>query len=213
MPSYGIYNRLIDRTRTTEESNNAAYTEAVQQMVLGLKLLPVGVRLEETLKTGNEWNLGAGTYASFSHEESHNVIRGVVAGAKFTRSCRMGGHASVFGVEFSDDDQRSATELVRIGSGAVVSFVSCLFRRDPTSVGGMVYMEDSAPGVAASSAVFIGCTFVNGGTTTIDNVSTTAIKVQAIGCVNGTGNGRLDGTTAPAAVQITETGTVRVLNL
>lgn len=209
MPSYGIYNRLIDRTRTTEESNNAAYTEAVQQMVLGLKLLPVGVRLEETLKTGNEWNLGAGTYASFSHEESHNVIRGVVAGAKFTRSCRMGGHASVFGVEFSDDDQRSATELVRIGSGAVVSFVSCLFRRDPASVGGMVYMEDAVTGVsAASSAVFIGCTFVNGGTTTIDNVSTTATKAQAIGCVNGTGNARLDGTTAPAAVQITETGTV-----
>ena len=68
----------------------------------------------------------------------------------------------------------------------------------------MVYMEDAVTGVsAASSAVFIGCTFVNGGTTTIDNVSTTAIKAQAIGCVNGTGNAKLG-----AAGTVTETGTV-----
>jgi len=205
MSNYGMYDKLMNPWLTVEEINDEAQESALDDRVKSLDLLPVGALLEEDLKTRNQWNLGAGTYGAFTHEVAHNVIRGVVAGAFFTKRCKINGHASVFGVEFTDLDDEAATELVRVGSNAVVSFVNCIFRRDPKSEANLVYMEDE-DGVAnsvAAKAVFIGCVFIKGGPTAINNPAGApgATNVQAIGCVNATGNLVL-------GANITETGTV-----
>jgi len=210
MPNYGIYNKIMSRWLTVDEMNDQAQEGAIEAQVRSLELLPPGALLEEGLLVRNRWNLGSGIYGAFEHDAAHNAIRGVVAGAGFTKRCKINGHASVFGVEFSDLDDLAATELVLVGESVAVSFINCIFRREASSVGGMVRIEEASDvtGSTDSRAVFIGCIFIDGGTTTIKNVGATAVNVQAIGCVNGTGNPRLDGTTAPAAVQITETGTV-----
>lgn len=199
MPNYGIYNKLMQPWLTIEEVNDQAQEGAIEERVKSLDLLPSGALLDETLLSGNRWNLANGIYGAFDHEKPHNVIRGVVAGAGFTRRCKINGHASVFGVEFSDLDEPSATELVRVGPGVAASFINCIFRRDPSSVGSMVRIED---GAIDAQAVFIGCIFINGGSPTINNVGGSAGRVQAIGCVNDTPNAGL-GT-------VTETGTVVV---
>ena len=67
---------------------------------------------------------------------------------------------------------------------------------------GIVFVSDQGAGVVDPAVVFVGCTFINGGSTTIDNQTGVATKVQAIGCVNLTPNLTLG--------SITETGTVRV---
>ena len=214
MPNYGIYNKLMQPWLTIEEVNDQAQEAAIEAQVRSLDLLPVGALLDEELIAGNKWNLANAVYGAFDHEKPHNVIRGVVAGAAFVKRCKINGHASVFGVEFSDADEPSATELVRVGPGVAASFINCIFRRDPSSVGSMVRIEEASDvdGSTDARAVFIGCIFIDGGPTTINNVGWAApgdeANVQAIGCVNGTGNPRLDGTTSPTDVQITETGTV-----
>ena len=214
MPNYGIYNKLMQPWLTLEEVNDQAQEAAIEAQVRSLDLLPVGALLDEELLAGNKWNLANAVYGAFDHEKPHNVIRGVVAGAAFVKRCKINGHASVFGVEFSDADEPSATELVRVGPGVAASFINCIFRRDPSSVGDMVRVEEASAvtGSTDARAVFIGCIFIDGGPTTINNVGWAApgdeANVQAIGCVNGTGNPRLDGTSGAEAVQITETGTV-----
>ena len=160
-------------------------------------MLPPGALLEEELLVRNRWNLGSGMYAAFTHDKPHNAIRGVVAGAQFTRRCKINGHASVFGVEFSDSGDPSANELVLVGESVVASFTNCIFRRDPSSVGGMVRIED---GAVDAQAVFIGCIFINGGSPTINNVGGSLGRVQAIGCINDTPNAGLG--------SVTEIGTV-----
>ena len=202
MPNYGIYNKLMSPWLTIEEVNDQAQEAAIEDRVKSLGLLPPGALLDETLLAGNRWNLASATYGAFDHERAHSVIRGVVAGAAFTKRCKINGHASVFGVEFSDLDEPSATELVRVGPGVAASFINCIFRRDPSSVGSMVRIEEASDVTSSSDAqaVFIGCIFINGGTTTINNVGGTAAKVQVIGCVNDTPNAGL-GT-------VTEIGTV-----
>jgi len=197
MPNYGIYNKLMSPWLTIEEVNDQAQEAAIEDRVKSLGLLPPGALLDETLLAGNRWNLASATYGAFDHERAHNAIRGVVAGAAFTKRCKINGHASVFGVEFSDLDEPSATELVSVGPGVVASFINCIFRRDPSSVGGMVRIKD---GAVDAQAVFIGCIFISGGSPTINNVGGSAARVQAIGCVNDTPNAGL-GT-------VTEIGTV-----
>ena len=191
MPNYGIYNKLMQPWLTIEDVNDQAQEAAIEAQVRSLDLLPVGALLNEELLAGNKWNLANAVYGAFDHEKPHGVIRGVVAGAAFIKRCKINGHASVFGVEFSDLDEPSATELVRVGPNVAVSFINCIFRREPSSVGGMVRIEEASDvtGSTDARAVFIGCIFI-------------------IGCVNGTGNERLDGTSGAAVVQITETGTV-----
>ena len=202
MPGYGIYNKLLRFDRTPEESHDAAYEQVIEEAVAGLEVLPRGSILKETKAAGNTWTLGGGVYPSFSHGASGNVIRGVAANSIISRSCRINAHSSVFGVTFTDAMEPDATELVRVGPGAAVSFVGCIFRREGTSAGSMVYVSDQGGGVVDPAVVFVGCTFINGGTTTIDNATGVVTKVQVIGCVNRTPNVSLG--------SVTEIGTVRV---
>ena len=202
MPNYGIYNKIMSRWLTVDEMNDQAQEGAIEAQVRSLELLPPGALLEEGLLVRNRWNLGSGIYGAFEHDAAHNAIRGVVAGAGFTKRCKINGHASVFGVEFSDLDDLAATELVLVGESVAVSFINCIFRREASSVGGMVRIEEASDVLASADAqaVFIGCIFINGGTTTINNVGGSAAKVQVIGCINDTPNAGL-GT-------VTEIGTV-----
>jgi hypothetical protein len=202
MSNYGIYNRLLRPAGTPEDANNAAYDDAVQRGIIALGILPPGSALSETRLESNGWSLGSGDYPAFSHTREHNAIRGVSAGAVIGRRCRIGGHSSVSGITFTDTSDPGATELVRIGPGAAVSFIGCTFRRGEDSNSGHVYVSDAGAGVVAAVVSFVGCTFVGGGTVPIDNASGAAAKVQAIGCVNLTGNATL-GT-------VTETGTVGI---
>jgi len=208
MPNYGIYSKLLKFDRTPEEANDAAHDQAIQETVAGLEVLPKGSILDESKIINNTWTLGGGVYPSFTHEANQNVIRGLAANTIISRRCHINGHASVFGVTFTDDNQPDATELVRIGPGAAVSFVNCIFRRSDASTDNIVFVSDQGAGLAAATASFVGCTFIEGGDTTINNESGTALLVQAIGCVNLTGNTRLDGTSPPHAAVITETGTI-----
>ena len=210
MPNYGIYSKLLKFDRTPEEANDAAHDQAIQETVAGLEVLPKGSILDESKNINNTWTLGGGVYPSFAHESNQNVIRGLAANTIISRRCHINGHASVFGVTFTDDNQPDATELVRIGPGAAVSFVNCIFRRDAASTDSIVYVSAAGAGLNAETVSFVGCIFIEGGATTIDNQTGSAARVQAIGCVNLTGNVRLDGTLPPAAVAITETGTIGI---
>tara|TARA_Y100001937_G_scaffold58566_1_gene80351 strand:+ start:424 stop:1056 length:633 start_codon:yes stop_codon:yes gene_type:complete len=210
MPNYGIYSKLLKFDRTPEEANDAAHDQAIQETVAGLEVLPKGSILDESKNINNTWTLGGGVYPSFAHESNQNVIRGLAANTIISRRCHINGHASVFGVTFTDDNQPDATELVRIGPGAAVSFVNCIFRRDAASTDSIVYVSAAGAGLNAATVSFVGCIFIEGGATTIDNQTGSAARVQAIGCVNLTGNVRLDGTLPPAAVAITETGTIGI---
>lgn len=202
MPNFGMYNKLLLPYSTLEEENGAAYDQSIEQAVTSLDILPPGSMLEEDAKGLNRWNLARGMYGAFEHTAPHNIIHGMTSGTMFTRRCVIRGHASVFGVEFNDVDDAMAAELVRIGHDSAVSFVNCIFRRGAASLSNIIYVEDVSGviGSNAGTAVFVGCTFINGGTTTINNVSGTATKVQVVGCVNLTSNASL-GT-------VTETGTV-----
>ena len=202
MPNYGIYSKLLKFDRTPEEANDAAHDQAIQETVAGLEVLPKGSILDESKKANNTWTLGGGVYPSFTHEANENVIRGLAANTIIPRRCQINGHSSVFGVTFTDSMQPDATELVRIGPGIAVSFVNCIFRWDEASTNSIVFVSNQGAGVVDPAVVFIGCTFINGGSTTIDNQTGSAAKVQAIGCVNLTPNVTLG--------SITETGTVRV---
>jgi hypothetical protein len=202
MPNYGIYSKLLKFDRTPEEANDAAHDQAIEEAVAGLEVLPKGSVLDESKKADNTWTLGGGVYPSFTHEANHNVIRGVAANTIIPRRCRINGHTSLFGVTFTDSMDLEAPELVRIGPGAAVSFVNCIFRRAPESTSSLVYVSNQGAGLVDPAVVFVGCTFVNGGSATIDNQTGVAGKVQAIGCVNLTPNVTLG--------SVTETGTVRV---
>ena len=203
MPNFGMYNKLLMTHSTLEEENDAAYDQSIEQAVTSLDILPPGSMLEEDAKGLNRWNLARGVYGAFEHTAPHNIIHGMTSGTMFTRRCVIRGHASVFGVEFNDIDDAMAAELVRIGHDSAVSFVNCIFRRGAASLSNIIYVEDvsGAIGSNAGTAVFVGCTFLNGGVTTINNVSGTALLVQTVGCVNGTGN-------ATFGANITETGTI-----
>ncbi|MAY03873.1 MAG: hypothetical protein CMQ38_12965 [Gammaproteobacteria bacterium] len=202
MPNYGIYSKLLKFDRTPEEANDAAHDQAIEEAVAGLEVLPKGSILNESKKINNTWTLGGGVYPSFTHDAKENVIRGVAANSIIARRCQFNAHASVFGVTFTDSMELDATELVRIGPGAAVSFVNCIFRRSPESTSSLVYVSNQGAGLVDPAVAFVGCTFINGGTTTIDNQTGSALKVQAIGCVNLTPNASLG--------SITETGTVKV---
>jgi hypothetical protein len=203
MPNFGMYNKLLSVYPTPEEENDEAYAQSIVGAVTSLDILPPGSLLEEDSLVINRWNLARGTYGAFEHEAPHNIIHGMTSGTMFTRRCVIRGHASVFGVEFNDLDDVMAAELVRVGHDAAVSFVNCIFRRNPASLTNIIYVENvsGAIGSNAGTAVFVGCTFLNGGVTTINNVSGTALLVQTVGCVNGTGN-------ATFGANITETGTI-----
>jgi hypothetical protein len=203
MPNYGIYSKLLKFDRTPEEANDAAHDQAIEEAVAGLEVLPKGSILKENKIINNTWTLGGGVYPSFTHDAKENVIRGVAANSIIARRCQFNAHASVFGVTFTDSMELDATELVRIGPGAAVSFVNCIFRRGPESTSSLVYVSNQGAGLADPAVAFVGCTFINGGTTTIDNQTGVATKVQAIGCVNLTPNASLG--------SITETGTVKVV--
>jgi hypothetical protein len=202
MPNYGIYSKLLKPDRTPEEANDDAHEQVIEEAVAGLEVLPKGSILNETKIVNNTWTLGGGVYPSFTHEANENVIRGLAANTIIPRRCQINGHSSVFGVTFTDSMQPDATELVRIGPGIAVSFVNCIFRRDNASTNSIVFVSDEGAGLSDPAVVFIGCTFINGGTTTIDNQTGVATNVQAIGCVNLTPNASLG--------SITETGTVKV---
>ena len=202
MPNYGVYSKLLKFDRTPEEANDAAHDQVIEEAVAGLEVLPKGSILKEDKNINNTWTLGGGVYPSFTHDAKENVIRGVAANSIVARRCRFNSHASVSGVTFTDAMELDATELVRIGPGAAVSFVNCIFRRDAASINSMVYVSAAGAGLNAATVSFVGCIFIEGGATTIDNQTGSAARVQAIGCVNLTGNTNL-GT-------VTETGTIGI---
>jgi hypothetical protein len=202
MPNYGIYSKLLKFDRTPEEANDAAHDQAIEEAVAGLEVLPKGSILKENKNINNTWTLGGGVYPSFTHDANQNVIRGLAANTIISRRCHINGHASVFGVTFTDANQPDATELVRIGPGAAVSFVNCIFRRSDASTDNIAFVSDQGAGLAAATTSFVGCIFIDGGAVTINNESGSAGQVQAIGCVNLTGNASL-GT-------VTETGTIGI---
>jgi len=201
--AHGLYRRLLRAPRTPDEANDYAYLKAIEDMVLSLRLSPPGSPLVESRKEANAWTLAGGVYPGFEHTADHNVIRGLVASSTLSRRCRIEGHASVSGVTFDDDGDLGTPELVSVGPGCAVSFVNCVFRRGDGSVDSIVRTAAAGAGVVAAVASFVGCTFIGGGATTINNASGVAAGVQMVGCVNLTGNATL-GT-------VTETGTVKIL--
>tara|TARA_R100000664_G_scaffold26775_1_gene37086 strand:- start:3538 stop:4149 length:612 start_codon:yes stop_codon:yes gene_type:complete len=203
MPSYGIYNKLLRPVGTREDVNDSDHDRMVDERILDLGVHPVGTRLEEVLKTGNQWTLGDGVYPPFDLSAPHGIISAASPGAKFEQRCVMRDHTTVFGVTFTDTADPLLPEMVRIGSDTSARFVGCTFVRSAGKPFSHVYVED-ASGILSSvagTAVFIGCTFINGGSTTVDNAGA-AGRVQMIGCVNMTGNVSL-GT-------VTETGTIGI---
>ena len=202
MPNYGIYSKLLKFDRTPEAANDAAHDQAIQETVAGLEVLPKGSVLSESKKINNTWTLGGGVYPSFTHDAKENVIKGVAANSIIARRCHFNAHASVFGVTFTDSMELDAAELIRVGPGAAVSFVNCVFRREPESIDSIAYVSAAGAGLNAATVSFVGCTFVNGGTTTIDNQTGDAARVQVVGCVNLTGNTSLG--------SVTETGTIKI---
>ena len=202
MPNYGVYSKLLKFDRTPEEANDAAHDQVIEEAVAGLEVLPKGSILKENKIINNTWTLGGGVYPSFTHDAKENVIRGVAANSIIARRCQFNARASVSGVTFTDAMELDATELVRIGPGAAVSFVNCIFRRDAASINSIAYVSAAGAGLNAATVSFVGCVFIEGGATTIDNQSGSAARVQAIGCVNLTGNILLGA--------VTETGTIGI---
>lgn len=196
--STGIYEKLLRPAQSPEDANDQALTDNIVQRVHSLDVLTERALLNEQMKHSNMWNLGDAVYGSFRHTTDYNQIRGIAAGARFTKHCRFDNHATVFGVEFSDDDAPAAPELVHItfdptavpdatGAGHGVLFMNCTFRRQSSSSPQHVYLESGA------KAIFVGCVFLGRTDITGDVINNVggapkATYVQAIGCLNGTGN-------------------------
>lgn len=189
--STGMYEKLLRPAQSPEDANDQALTDNIVKRVQSLDVLTERSLLNEQMKHSNMWNLGDAVYGSFRHTANYNQIRGIAAGARFTKHCRFDNHATVFGVEFSDDDAPAAPELVHITAdplgGHGVVFVNCTFRREASSSPQHVYLESGA------KAIFVGCVFLGRTDITGDVINNVggapkATYVQAIGCLNGTGN-------------------------
>ena len=187
--STGMYEKLLRPAQSPEDANDQALTDNIVKRVQSLDVLTERSLLNEQMKHSNMWNLGDAVYGSFRHTTNYNQIRGIAAGARFTKHCRFDNHATVFGVEFSDDDAPAAPELVHITAdplgGHGVVFVNCTFRREASSSPQHVYLESGA------KAIFLGCMFLgrpDSPTLTVINNAGAAANAQAIGGLNATGS-------------------------
>lgn len=185
--STGMYEKLLRPAGSREETNDIAHAEQTTQMVESLGLLLPGSVPDESLKQLNRYNLGSGAYGAFSHDKPHGHIRGLSAGARFTRRCSFEASATVVGVEFSDDDDLTAPDLVHVivtGDPIKVMFVGCTFRRGASNGPHHVLVD------ATARVVFVGCTFLGASNVSGDVISHAGAigNVQVVACMSHTGN-------------------------
>ena len=148
----GIYEKLLRPTRGRQEANDQAQSDQSDQMTASLGLLVSGSAVTEERKEGNRWNLSEGDYGAARLEKPDGNINAVSGGARFTRASSFTASAMVSGVEFTDEDDASASFVISITGGATVLFNGCTFTR--TTANTSHVMTESGSG-----AIFVGCVF------------------------------------------------------